>query len=124
MPVPKDVPPPKAQPMPLAAAIAAVPSNVDALIAHVQRLFATPQGTDATLAFTGYVAGFGASGLEALTAPAIQRSAEKLLELASTLPPSTTLLFNSRVFPSPSAALLLLLAKRLRALSTLIPPSK
>ncbi|KAK9772665.1 hypothetical protein AB5N19_04813 [Seiridium cardinale] len=108
------------KPFPLKALLAATPSNVDAFLAHLQRCLSTPSGIDTVLLFLCYSTRLSSSALELLTGPAIQRSAKQLLALAASLPPSTTLVFSSKAFPSPSAAILLALSKRLKAFSALV----
>ncbi|KAL7626919.1 hypothetical protein AAE478_003693 [Parahypoxylon ruwenzoriense] len=118
------VPAPKPKPIPIRDVFAAAPSNVDAFLAHVQRCLQTPSGIDSTLLFLCYTSRFGASVLESLTRPAIQRSARQLLALAASLPPSATLVFTAKALPSHGAAIALALAKRLRAFSTLLSDAR
>ncbi|KAH6661236.1 hypothetical protein BKA67DRAFT_550563 [Truncatella angustata] len=108
------------KPFPLKALIAAAPSNIDAFLAHLQRAISTPTGIDTVLLFLCYSTRLSSAALELLTRPAITRSANQLLALAQSLPPSTTLVFTNKAFPSPSAALLLILSKRLKAFSALL----
>ncbi|KAI1306414.1 hypothetical protein F5Y03DRAFT_141902 [Xylaria venustula] len=121
-PVPSSVAPtpaPKATPLPLRALLAATPSNVDALLAHLQRCLSTPSGIDTVLQITCYSSRLTAAVLTTLVQPALQRSASRLVALAAALPPSTTLVFDAKALPSSSVALVLSLAKRLKALSVL-----
>ncbi|TGJ87380.1 hypothetical protein E0Z10_g1346 [Xylaria hypoxylon] len=121
-PVPSSAPPvpaPKAKPFPLRELIAATPSNVDAFLAHLQRCLATPTGIDTVLLFVCYSSRLTSAALTTLVQPALQRSASRLIALASALPPSATLLFNAKTLPSSSVAFVLELAKRLKALSGL-----
>ncbi|KAI0841749.1 hypothetical protein F5Y06DRAFT_260360 [Hypoxylon sp. FL0890] len=119
---PAPVPIPK--PLPIKEVIAAAPSNIDAFLAHVQRCLQTPSGIDTTLLFLCYTSRFSASVLEALTRPAIQRSAKQLLALAASLPPSATLVFTAKALPSHGVARILELAKRLRAFSTMLTDAR
>lgn len=120
-PVPSGVVPvSQPKPFPIKALLLATPSNIDAFLAHLQRCLSTPSGIDTVLLFLCYGSRLSSSLLETLTLPSIRRSASQLLALASSLPPSTTILFTSGAFPSPSAALLLLLAKKLKAFSALL----
>ncbi|ORY69657.1 uncharacterized protein BCR38DRAFT_454617 [Pseudomassariella vexata] len=121
-PIPSSAAPPTSspKPMPIKALVAAAPSNIDAFLAQLQRCLSTPTGIDTTLLFLCYTSRLSSALLEHLTGPTIRRSAEKLLALAATLPPSTTILFSSKVLPSPSAAVLLLVSKRLKAFSVLL----
>ncbi|KAI0406590.1 hypothetical protein F4802DRAFT_613158 [Xylaria palmicola] len=121
-PVPSSAPPapaPKGKPLPLRELLAAAPSNVDAFLAHLQRCLATPTGIDTVLLFVCYASRLAATGLTTLAQPALERSAGRLVALASALPPSATLLFDARALPSSGVALVLALARRLRALSGL-----
>lgn len=109
----------------LSALLKAAPSNIDAFLAHLHRCLQTPSGIDTVLLFVCYTSRLSASVLQALTGPAIRRSALQLLAIADALPPSATLIFaattKNRAFPfSPSVALLLRVAKRLKALSALL----
>ncbi|KAI1374635.1 hypothetical protein F4677DRAFT_425643 [Hypoxylon crocopeplum] len=125
-PVPSSTPTPapKPKPFPLRAVLAAAPSNVDAFLAHTQRVLQTPQGIDTALLFLCYTSRLAASSLEALTRPAIARSARQLLALAASLPPSATLVFTAKAFPSSGAVAVLALAKRLRAFSALLSDAR
>ncbi|KAI0127478.1 hypothetical protein BJ170DRAFT_683319 [Xylariales sp. AK1849] len=121
-PIPSGVAPAsKPKPFPLKALLSATPSNIDAFLAHLQRALSTPSGVDTVLLFLCYTSRLSSAALEILTRPAIQRSANKLLAIASSLPPSTTVLFTSKAaFPSPSAAVLLVLSQRLKAFGALL----
>ncbi|KAH9892927.1 hypothetical protein F4778DRAFT_300659 [Xylariomycetidae sp. FL2044] len=126
-PVPSSAAPPstgKPKPFPLRDLLAATPSNVDAFLAHLQRCLTTPSGIDTVLLFLCYTSRLGAAALEKLTGPAIQARSKQILALASSLPPSATIIFTSKVFPSPSVALVLNFAKRLKALSTLLSDAR
>lgn len=124
-PVPSAAQPlPNAQPLPLSALLAAAPSNADAFLAHLQRCLSTPAGIDTTALFLCYTSRLAAAGLEALTRPALQRGAQQLLALAQSLPPSATILFSAKGFPSPSAALFLTVAKRLKAFSAMLSEAR
>ncbi|KAI1185490.1 hypothetical protein F5B17DRAFT_407714 [Nemania serpens] len=121
-PVPSSAPPvpaPTARPFPLRELLAAAPSNVDAFLAHLQRCLSTPTGVDTVLLFVCYSSRLTSAVLTSLVQPALQRSAARLVALASALPPSATLLFTARDLPSSGVALVLALAKRLKALSAL-----
>ncbi|OTB08426.1 hypothetical protein M426DRAFT_317044 [Hypoxylon sp. CI-4A] len=125
-PIPSSAPAPvsKPKPMPIKAVLAAAPSNIDAFLAHVQRCLQTPSGIDTILLFLCYASRLSASVLEATTRPAIRRSANRLLALAASLPPSATLVFSAKaaalLLPSRGVALVLGLVRRLRALSALL----
>ncbi|KAK8058936.1 peroxin 11C [Apiospora phragmitis] len=119
-------PAPEARPMPIQVVLAAAPSNIDAFLAHLQRCLSTPSGIDTTALFLCYSSRLSAALLESLTGPALQRSASQLIALASALPPYTTVLFTAKSLPSfsPSAALLLNIAKRLRAFSGMLSEAR
>ncbi|RYP15226.1 hypothetical protein DL765_005865 [Monosporascus sp. GIB2] len=120
-PVPmSSAPIPQAKPLPLMDLIDAAPSNIDAFLAHLHRCLQTPSGIDTILLFLCYTSRLGASVLQSATGPAIKRSAERLLKAADALPPSATLVFSSKAFPSRSVAVILQIAKRLRAFSVLL----
>ncbi|KAI1465001.1 uncharacterized protein F4812DRAFT_462321 [Daldinia caldariorum] len=124
-PVPVSKPPPPApRPFPIKDVIKAAPSNADAFLAHLQRCLQTPSGIDTTLLFVCYAARLAASLLEHSARPAVQRSAQQLLALAASLPPSATLVFTAKALPGRGAALALSLAKRLRALSATIADAR
>ncbi|KAI0526379.1 hypothetical protein F5B22DRAFT_155460 [Xylaria bambusicola] len=113
------VPAPKPKPLPLRELLAAAPSNIDAFLAHLQRCLSTPSGIDTVLQIVCYSSRLTAAILSTLVQPALQRSASRLIALASALPPSATLIFDAKTLPSSSAALALSLARRLKALSVL-----
>ncbi|KAI2471421.1 hypothetical protein F4781DRAFT_429315 [Annulohypoxylon bovei var. microspora] len=124
-PIPSSAPPAASpKPFPIRDLIAAAPSNADAFLAHLQRCLQTPSGIDTTLLLVCYAARLGASGLEALTRPAIRRSANQLLAIAATLPPSATLVFSAKVLPGGGVAVILELAKRMRALSAMLSDAR
>ncbi|KAI1094658.1 hypothetical protein F5B19DRAFT_444191 [Rostrohypoxylon terebratum] len=119
---PAPVPSPK--PFPIRDLLAAAPSNADAFLAHLQRCLQTPSGIDTTLLLVCYASRLSASVLEALTRPAIRRSANQLLAIAASLPPSATLVFSAKMLPGGGVAAILELAKRLRALSALLSDAR
>ena len=129
VPVGTGVPAPKASPLPaipVGAVLAALPSNIDAFIAHLNKCFSTPSGIDTVLLFVTYASRLSAAGLTALSASALRRSARDWLALVSSLPPRTTILFtasDNAKLPrtgSAAAAAALVLAQRLRSLATLL----
>ncbi|KAI2639593.1 hypothetical protein GGS26DRAFT_540767 [Hypomontagnella submonticulosa] len=124
-PIPSSAAPvPNPKPFPIKAVFAAAPSNIDAFLAHLQRCLQTPAGIDTVLLFLCYTSRLSASVLETLTRPAIQRSAQQLLALAASLPPSATLVFTAKALPSQGAALALAFAKRLRAFSLMLSDAR
>ncbi|KAI0104906.1 hypothetical protein F4776DRAFT_647829 [Hypoxylon sp. NC0597] len=120
LPAPAPIP----KPLPIKEVLVAAPSNIDAFLAHVQKCLQTPSGIDTTLLFLCYSSRLGASVLETLTRPAIQRSAKQLLALAASLPPSATLVFSAKALPSHGVARILELAKRLRAFSAMLSEAR
>ncbi|KAI0180903.1 hypothetical protein GGR52DRAFT_583359 [Hypoxylon sp. FL1284] len=110
--------------IPLGAALAAAPSQTDAFLAHLQRCLQTPSGVDTALLFVCYAARLSASVLEAGTRPALARRARALLALAAALPPSAVLVLPARLLPSSGSALVLELARRLRALSAMLSDAR
>ncbi|KAI1212265.1 uncharacterized protein F4807DRAFT_415398 [Annulohypoxylon truncatum] len=127
-PIPSSGPPapaPSPKPLPpLRDLFAAAPSNADAFLAHLQRCLQTPSGIDTTLLLVCYASRLSASVLEALTRPAIRRSADRLLAIAASLPPSATLVFTAKALPGGGVAAILGVAKRLRALSALLSDAR
>ncbi|KAI0901883.1 hypothetical protein F4806DRAFT_444836 [Annulohypoxylon nitens] len=126
-PIPSAAPPapvPSPKPFPIRDLLAAAPSNADAFLAHLQRCLQTPSGIDTTLLLVCYASRLSASVLEALTRPAIRRSANQLLAIAASLPPSATLVFSAKMLPGGGVAAILELAKRLRALSSLLSDAR
>ncbi|KAI1161026.1 hypothetical protein F5B18DRAFT_654094 [Nemania serpens] len=113
------VPAPTPRPFPLRELLAATPSNADAFLAHLQRCLSTPAGIDTVLLFVCYSSRLSSAVLTSLVQPALRRGASRLVALASALPPSATLLFTAGDLPSSGVALVLALAKRLKALSVL-----
>ncbi|KAI0202955.1 hypothetical protein F4808DRAFT_62674 [Astrocystis sublimbata] len=121
-PVPYSSPPlplPKPASLPLRELLSATPSNIDAFLAHLQRCLSTPSGVDTVLMFVSYTSRLSSAVLTTLVQPALQRSAARLIALAAALPPSATLVFDAKTLPSTSVALVLDLAKRLKALAGL-----
>ncbi|KAI2626633.1 hypothetical protein GGR54DRAFT_478492 [Hypoxylon sp. NC1633] len=128
-PVPSSAPTPKPTPTalalpPLSTILAAAPSHADAALAHLQRCLQTPAGIDTVLLFTCYTSRLAASSLEALSRPAVRRSAARLLALARALPPDAALVFAPDALPSRAVGRVLELARRLRALSGLMSDAR
>ncbi|OHF03590.1 peroxin 11C [Colletotrichum orchidophilum] len=116
---------PKGKKPTLGQLLAATPSNVDAFVAHLNRCFATPSGIDAVLCFICYTSRFTASVIDALSASALRHSARKLVALAFSLPPDTTILLSKA--PAPSAAVAsrgIRVAGHLRALASLLSEAR
>ncbi|KAK3997704.1 hypothetical protein QBC44DRAFT_315433 [Cladorrhinum sp. PSN332] len=74
--------------------------------------------------FLGYTSKLSASVLTTLSASALQRSARDWLTVLTSLPRGTTLVLSTPSKPPTSAALALLLAKRLNALSALMSEAR
>ncbi|KAI5926356.1 hypothetical protein F4810DRAFT_532171 [Camillea tinctor] len=117
-------PAPKPMPFPLRDLVAALPSNTDAFLAHLQRCLQTPSGIDTTLLFVCYASRLSAALLETATRPAIKRNVSQLMALAFSLPPTATLVFNSKTLPSPGTVFALALSRRLKALSVLLSDAR
>ncbi|KAI0016958.1 hypothetical protein F4780DRAFT_772610 [Xylariomycetidae sp. FL0641] len=104
--------------------LAAAPANLDEFLAHLQRCLSTPSGIDTVLLFVCYTSRLAASLLQHATQPALRRRAEQLVALASSLPPSATLLFPRRVFPGGGVAAILAVARSLKNLSVLLSEAR
>ncbi|KAK4167563.1 hypothetical protein QBC43DRAFT_310975 [Cladorrhinum sp. PSN259] len=74
--------------------------------------------------FLGYTSKLSASILTTLSASALQRSAREWLTVLTSLPRGTTLVLSTPSKPPTSAALALLVAKRLNALSALMSEAR
>ncbi|KDN65010.1 putative peroxin 11C [Colletotrichum sublineola] len=110
---------------PLGQLLAALsPRNVDAFVAHLSRCFQTPSGIDTVLLFLCYTSRFAASALDALSATALRRSARRLVALALSLPPDTTILLSKAPPAAAAASLGIRVAARLRALASLLSEAR
>ncbi|KAK4224762.1 putative peroxin 11c protein [Podospora fimiseda] len=124
-PIPSSVPSSKpAKPLPITALVAALPSNADALVSRLEKCLSTPSGIDTVMLFVGYTSKLSASILTTLSASALQRSARDWLTVLTSLPRGTTLVLSTPNKPPTSAALALVLAKRLNALSALMSEAR
>jgi hypothetical protein len=122
--VPPSLPPPANQKAPISAVLAAAPSRVDAILAHLVRCMQTRSGAETVLLFACYVSRLTGSVLESIGGAAIRQSARRLVALAFKLPPSTTVVLSSAA-PQPSlAALALQLGGRFKALAAMISETR
>lgn len=101
----------------ISALLKATPSTIDALLARLHRCLQTRAGADVVLLFLTYFTRLTGAVLEDLARGALRHNARKLISLALTLPPSTTVTFSNKVVASPFAALGLALSARLKAMS-------
>ncbi|KAK1502194.1 peroxin 11C [Colletotrichum tamarilloi] len=108
----------------LAQILAATPSNVDAFVAHLNRCFATPSGIDAVLCCLCYTSRFSASVIDSLSASALRHSARKLVALAFSLPPDTTILLSKAPPAAAAASRGMRVAGHLRALASLLSEAR
>jgi hypothetical protein len=134
-PIPSSTPPsktPKRQPLPLAALLAAMPSNIDAFLTRLNQCLSTPSGIDTVMLFVCYASKLSASVLTSLSQSALRRSAREWITLIASLPRGTTVVFSSPAAATgaakttlPAAATLALtLAKRLSSLSSLLSEAR
>lgn len=113
-PIMADVPPVVAKEAPVGAVLAAVPSNVDAFLAHLHRCTRSRGGTDVVLLFLTYTARLTGAVLDSLSRSALRHSARKLIALFYQLPASSSVILAEAPAP-PLAALALKLSARLQA---------
>jgi hypothetical protein len=136
-PIPSSAPPsktPKRKPLPLAALLAAMPSNVDAFLTRLDKCLSTPSGIDTVMLFLCYTSKLSASVLSSLSQSALRRSAREWIALVASLPRGTTVVFSSPAAATAAtggktalpatAALALRLSKRLSALSSLLSEAR
>ena len=130
------------RPMPLGAVLTAVPSNVDAFVARLSRCLSTPSGIDTVMLFLCFTSRFSASVLSSLSHSILRRSARDWIALVASLPPRTTVFFagpapvaaaatttatvvaSSGTPSTAAAAAALVLAQRLKALSSLLSEAR
>ncbi|KAK3295780.1 uncharacterized protein B0H64DRAFT_396302 [Chaetomium fimeti] len=135
-PIPSSTPPakpPKRQPLPLGALLAALPSNADSFLVRLEKCLSTPSGIDTVMLFICYTSKLSASVLTSLSQSALRRSAREWITLIAALPRGTTVVFSSPAAAAgagaktalpASAALALTLAKRLSSLSSLLSEAR
>ncbi|ROW17626.1 hypothetical protein VPNG_00871 [Cytospora leucostoma] len=118
----------KSQPSPpspktsLTTLLKTIPSNTDAFLSHLQRCLATPSGIDTLLLFICYVSRLTGATLTRLSQTLLRRSAREIVALVLTLPPKTTVIFETipdkKTVPA-AARLAALLGQRLKNLGGL-----
>ncbi|KAH6636381.1 hypothetical protein F5144DRAFT_529953 [Chaetomium tenue] len=136
-PIPSSTPPskpPKRQPLPLGALLAALPSNLDSFLVRLEKCLSTPSGIDTVMLFLCYASKLSGSVLSSLSQSALRRSAREWIALVAALPRGTTVVFSSPAAAAAagggktalptSAALALLLSKRLTSLSSLLSEAR
>ncbi|GAO14661.1 uncharacterized protein UV8b_05271 [Ustilaginoidea virens] len=118
------VPPVPQKTPPLSTVLAAAPSRADAFLAHLARCMQTRAGAETVLLFVCYATRLAGSVLEAVGGAALRQSARRLVALAYSLPPATTVVMASAA-PQPSlAALALRLGGRFKALSAVVSETR
>ncbi|KAL2164320.1 hypothetical protein VTH06DRAFT_3536, partial [Thermothelomyces fergusii] len=115
---PSEAPKQRRPAIPLAALLAALPSRVDVFLARLDKCLATPSGIDTVMLLLCYTSKLGAAVLSSLSQSALRRSARDWVALVASLPRGTT------AAVPPTAALALLLSKRLSALSSLLSEAR
>jgi len=91
--------------------------KTDSAIERLSRIIATPGGTDTLLLTICYTSRLSASVLSSISFHRLQQAAREFVEKAVSLPPNTAVIIDTSDIP-PSR--LLITAKRLKALATLI----
>ena len=117
--VPPSAPPPSNKKAPISEVLALAPSHADAAIAHVFRCMQTRTGADTILLFLCYASRLTGSVLEGVSLPLLRHQARKLVSLAYSLPPATTV-----ILPSVQPPLTLRLAGYLKAFSGLLSETR
>ncbi|KAK0646536.1 hypothetical protein B0T16DRAFT_429351 [Cercophora newfieldiana] len=120
-----------AKPIPVAAVVAALPSNIDVFLTRLSKALSTPTGIDTVMLFLCYTSRFSATLLSSLSASLLRRSAREWLALVASLPRGTTVLFaapapggTAKPATSAAGAAALVLASRLKALSGLLSEAR
>lgn len=117
--------PPAKPSLPLRALLSRAPRNVDAFLAHLQRCLSTPAGIDTVLLFVCYTSRLSSSLLAALAKRALHRSAADWIALVSASRTTVVAIPSINRLPSTAAAAAsLLLAKRLKNLSSLLSEAR
>lgn len=97
---------PKASPpVSISALIKAAPSSIDGFIAHLLRCLETRAGADTVLFFLCYAARLAAAVLDGSARAALRQSSQRLVALATKLPPSATVTLSGPLGATPGAAL-------------------
>lgn len=107
----------------LGALLKATPSAVDAFIARLQRCLQSRGDADVVLFFLCYLTRLSGAVLEDVSRATLKSSAQRLIDLAAKLPPSTTVTLSGPVGGTTGAVLAagaLRLAGRLKAFSGLL----
>lgn len=113
--------------IPLRVLLSLSPKNVDAFLAHLNRCLSTPTGIDNTLQFVCYASRLLSSLLSALATRALHRSASDWVALVSASRTTVVAITDAGASKLPStaaAAASLLLAERLKNLSTLLSEAR
>ncbi|KAK2590432.1 hypothetical protein QQS21_011879 [Conoideocrella luteorostrata] len=122
--LPPSLPPPSNKKAPISAVLAAGPSRLDALLAHLAKCMQTRTGAETVLLFACYATRLAGSVLEGVGGAAIRQSARRLVAMAYKLPPATTVVMASATPQPPLAALALQLGGRLKTLSAMISETR
>jgi hypothetical protein len=117
IPLPKPPPPPSLST--LRSWLPLYLKKTDTTIDRLSFLLSTPRGTDTLLLALGYSSLLTSTILSSISLARLHRAAQQIIERAIALPPNTTVLINLKTSSIPSSKLLIL-AKRLKALSLLI----
>ncbi|OIW33579.1 hypothetical protein CONLIGDRAFT_628489 [Coniochaeta ligniaria NRRL 30616] len=117
---------PKKKPsIPLRTLLSLTPKNLDAFLAHLNRCLSTPSGIDTVLLFVCYTSRLSSSLLAALATRALHRSASDWIALVSASRTTVVAITDSSKLPSTAAAAAsLLLADRLKNLSSLLSEAR
>ena len=118
------VPPVPQKTPPLSTVLAAAPSRADAFLAHLARCMQTRAGAETVLLFVCYATRLAGSVLEAVGGAALRQSARRLVALAYSLPPATTVVMASAAPQRSLAALALRLGGRFKALSAVVSETR
>ncbi|CAF3580833.1 hypothetical protein SNK03_002922 [Fusarium graminearum] len=95
------------------------PSALDGFILHLSRVIQTRQGTDTVLLFTTYAARLVGAILEILGRTTLRHSAQKVVEMAFKLPPSSSVVLSTVTAP-PLATLALNLSKNIQGFTNMM----
>ncbi|KAK1826607.1 hypothetical protein QBC39DRAFT_364083 [Podospora conica] len=126
IPAPSPSPPATtAKPIPLRAVLSALPSNADAFLARLNKCLSTPSGIDTVMLFLCYTSRLSASVLTGLSTSVLRRSAREWITLLlSTKAGTATVVTPAAPIATAAAAKALVVAARLRALSTLLSEAR
>lgn len=110
-------------PVSVSALIKAAPASVDAFLARLLRCLETRAGADTVLFLLCYAARLAAAVLDGSARAVLRQSSQRLVDLATKLPPSATVTFTGPLGALPSAALAsaaIRLAAKLKTFSVLL----